>query len=109
MLIAVASFIAIGTLAASAEETRVVNEAVVQKLCPNPKMRCNVLGSFEEIMQRGSLILVAALSDPDPTKHDHAEAFREIGDRCFKKWAPDFEMAEYCFKNQSNAYLQLQK
>jgi hypothetical protein len=42
LLIAVASFIAIGTLAASAEETRVVNEAVVQKLCPNPKMRCKV-------------------------------------------------------------------
>jgi hypothetical protein len=27
---------------AAAEENRVVNEAVVRKLCPNPKMRCMV-------------------------------------------------------------------
>jgi hypothetical protein len=26
----------------AAEENRVVNEAVIQKLCPNPKMRCKV-------------------------------------------------------------------
>jgi hypothetical protein len=27
---------------AAAEENRVVNEAVVRKLCPNPKVRCMV-------------------------------------------------------------------
>ena len=31
---------------------------------------------------------------------------RSVND-CFKKWAPDFEMTEYCFRNQSIAYRQL--
>jgi len=37
-----------------------------------------------------SKTVIAALASSDPATRRHAEAFREIGERCFKKWAPDF-------------------
>jgi hypothetical protein len=69
------------------------------------KNQTAVLHTFFE----ASKTVIAALASSDPATRRHAEAFREIGERCFKKWAPDFEMTEYCFRNQSIAYRQLQQ
>jgi phage-related protein len=51
-----------------------------------PKNRTAVLHTF----LKASKTVIAALASSDPATRRHAEAFREIGERCFKKWAPDF-------------------
>jgi hypothetical protein len=51
-----------------------------------PKNQTAVLHTFFE----ASKTVIAALASSDPATRRHAEAFREIGERCFKKWAPHF-------------------